>query len=152
MSASALALAQRTLAAMALVDVEFLLCVRKQPVPLVKTLIDVEDGVGGLWSLLDITSRGSDLAWLEQNLGLKSRQFRTLDWPLLAEIRAALAGRRNPEDRKRRRAVRPNMLVKVLVRDREILVKNTLSVVVLAVGPRRLRSPPSPPSPGSSPI
>ena len=93
--------------------------------------------------MLDITSRGSDLAWLEQNLGLKSRQFRTLDWPLLAEIRAALATWRNQDDKKRRRSVRPNMLVKVLVRDREILVKNTLLAVVLAVDQKAEAAEPS---------
>ena len=90
--------------------------------------------------VLGLSARSADLRWLERVLGLKARACRDITWPLLDEILEKIAGRRSgreegggedgsegpPKKKGRGLRVRPGIVVPVEVRERKILVANSM--------------------------
>lgn len=76
---------------------------------------------------LDLTSREGDQEWLERALGLPSKAFRRIEWPLLEEARAFLQTRRATVAR--RAGKLPNLGSWFDWRGRRVLLRNNVKAL-----------------------
>lgn len=104
-------------------------CVGDLAVPLEPSVVEVDGGEAQELRVqeIDLSSRLGSFGWIEGALGLKARQFRSASWPLLAEILELLASRRS--SLARWAAKQPRVVVSLLVRGRQILVRNNVKAV-----------------------
>jgi len=71
---------------------------------------------------VNLSSRVADFCWLERNLSMKQRTFRTIEFPLFLEIEGAL---RRLNKVKAKPKLHCHQVVTLRIRDRDIELQNT---------------------------